>query len=103
MHQREVCAVWPKGHVDDEDVTSVRSDAPVLLLSGTLDPVTPPIWAEDALRSLPNGRHIVVPGAHGVGGLCVGQIVRDFLTAGSAKDLRTSCTQDIRLPQFVVK
>jgi pimeloyl-ACP methyl ester carboxylesterase len=103
MHQRAVCAIWPKGHVDTADVAPVRSDAPVLLFSGTLDPVTPPIWAEDALRSLPNGRHIVVPGAHGVGGMCVGQIIGDFLAAGSAKDLRTSCTQGIRLPPFVTR
>jgi pimeloyl-ACP methyl ester carboxylesterase len=103
MHQREVCAIWPKGHVDIEDVAPVRSDAPVLLFSGTLDPVTPPIWGEDALRSLPNGRHIVVPGAHGVGGMCVGQIIRDFLAAGSAKNLETSCTKEIRLPPFITR
>ena len=103
MHQRAVCAIWPKGHVDTEDVAPVRSDAPVLLFSGTLDPVTPPIWAEDALRSLPNGRHIVVPGAHGVGGMCVGRIIRDFLAAGSTKNLETSCTKEIRLPPFITK
>jgi pimeloyl-ACP methyl ester carboxylesterase len=102
-HQREVCAIWPRAKVADEDVAPVHSDAPVLLLSGTLDPVTPPIWAEDALRSLPNGRHLVVPGAHGVGGLCVGRIIHDFLNAGSAKDLATSCTQEIRLPPFVTR
>jgi pimeloyl-ACP methyl ester carboxylesterase len=102
-HQRQVCAIWPKGHVDDQDVAPVRSDAPVLLLSGTLDPVTRPVWADEALRSLPNGRHIVVPGAHGVGGPCIAQIVRDFLNAGSAKDLETKCTQDIRLPPFVTR
>jgi pimeloyl-ACP methyl ester carboxylesterase len=102
-HQRQVCAIWPRGRVDDEDVAPVRSDAPVLLLSGTEDPVTPPVWADEALRSLPNGRHIVVPGAHGVGGPCIAQIVRDFLNAGSARNLETTCTQDIRLPPFVTR
>jgi pimeloyl-ACP methyl ester carboxylesterase len=102
-HQRDVCTIWPKGHVDDEDAAPVRSDAPVLLLSGTLDPVTRPAWAEDALHTLPNGRHILVPGAHGVGGMCIRQIVRDFLNAGSAKDLSTSCTQEIRLPPFATR
>ena len=101
--QKQVCSIWPKGDVAADDAEPVRSDAPVLLLSGTLDPVTPPQWADGALRSLPNGRHVVVPGAHGVGGPCIAQIVRDFLGAGSARDLGTSCTVDIALPAFVLR
>lgn len=99
--QKEVCAIWPRRDGQSEDGRPVQSDSPVLLLSGTLDPVTPAAWADEALRTLPNGRHLVVPGAHGVAGPCISQIVRQFISAGSAKDLDTACTAGIRLPPFV--
>jgi len=44
----------------------IRSDVPVLLLSGTADGRTPPSNAEDVLRGFPNGQHLVIEGAsHG--------------------------------------
>ena len=50
----------------------VRSDIPTLILSGTLDPVTPLEWGEEVARQLTNARHLVVNGGgHGVGGPCV--------------------------------
>jgi hypothetical protein len=73
------------------------------LLSGSLDPVTPARWADEALRTLPNGRHVVAPGAHGLGGPCISQITRDFLTRGSTKDLDTSCAAEMTLPAFVTR
>ena len=36
-----VCSVWPKGKAAADATTPVRSDVPVLILSGGLDPVTP--------------------------------------------------------------
>jgi pimeloyl-ACP methyl ester carboxylesterase len=89
--------------VPSDDAEPVRSEAPVLLLSGDLDPVTPPAWADVALRTLPNGRHIVAPGAHGLGGRCITQIVADFIRSGSTKDLETSCSAEVGLPPFVTK
>ena len=62
----EACAVWPRGELPPGYREPVRSEAPVLLLSGELDPVTPPRWGEHAARTLPNSRHLVVPGTgHG--------------------------------------
>jgi pimeloyl-ACP methyl ester carboxylesterase len=101
--QQLVCGIWPTGPAPAEDGAAVASDAPVLLLSGTLDPVTPPRWADEALQSLPNGKHLVVPGAHGVGGPCIEQIVRDFVRTGSAQALDTACTSGIKLPPFVIR
>lgn len=43
----------------------VHSDVPVLIISGHLDPVTPPEWAESVARHLPNNRHVILRhGAH---------------------------------------
>src|SRR5207249_1725203 len=42
------CAAWPHGAAPADFRQPVRSEAPVLLLSGELDPATPPAWAEEA-------------------------------------------------------
>jgi pimeloyl-ACP methyl ester carboxylesterase len=60
------CAEWPHGAVSVDDTLPVTSTAPVLFLSGGLDPGTPPEWADSAAAHLPNSRHIVDPTAgHG--------------------------------------
>jgi pimeloyl-ACP methyl ester carboxylesterase len=98
--QMAACATWPTGEVPAGYGEPVRSDVPVLVLSGTLDPVTGARWGEETVRHLPNGRHVVVPGAHGVRGPCVDRMVHGFLAAGSARDLDTSCVDRVRLPPF---
>lgn len=44
--QKAVCALWARGKVPADVHELVRSDVPVLLLSGERDPVTPPEMAE---------------------------------------------------------
>lgn len=55
--------------------------APILLLSGEFDPITPPRWAELAMESLNNPEHWVIPGGHhGVTPQgCVTHLVNQFL------------------------
>ena len=48
------CAQWPRGTIAPEDTTRVISSAPVLLISGGLDPATPPAMADSAALGLPN-------------------------------------------------
>ncbi len=57
-----VCDQWPKGTYPPDFATPVRSDVPVLLLSGGLDPVTPPAYADEVAKGLPNSRHVVARG-----------------------------------------
>ena len=57
-----VCAVWPRGAAPADAATPVQSDLPVLLLSGGLDPVTPPAYGAEVATTLPNSRHIVARG-----------------------------------------
>lgn len=100
--QMEACAFWPKGRIPEDFGEPVVSDRPVLLLSGTLDPVTPPRWGEAAAEHLENSLHLVVPGGHGVRGPCVNTIVRAFQAAGTVEGLDIGCTALITLPPFVV-
>lgn len=75
--------------------------APTLLLSGTLDPVTPPARAERARRHLPQAQHLVAAKAgHIVSGLgCAPKLLRRFLDAPQAP-LDGTCLADIALPAF---
>jgi pimeloyl-ACP methyl ester carboxylesterase len=57
-----VCDVWPRGRVPEDDSRPVAADLPVLLVSGGLDPVTPPAYAEEAAKTLANSRHVVAAG-----------------------------------------
>jgi pimeloyl-ACP methyl ester carboxylesterase len=99
-NQVAVSELWPRGRVPADYGEPVRSNVPVLLLSGSHDPVTPPCWGEAAARHLTNSLHLTVPGAHGVSGHPVDRIVRDFLATGSVLGLDTSGIEKMRLPRF---
>jgi pimeloyl-ACP methyl ester carboxylesterase len=73
------------------------------MLSGELDPVTPPEWAKLAALHLPNSVQVVVPGAtHGVSTYgCVPDLIARFVSAGSTSGLDTSCADKGMRSPFV--
>lgn len=101
--QKAACAGWPRSTLPDGWGEDVEVAVPTVLLSGTLDPVTPPEFGEIAARKLPNSLHIVAPGGHGVGGPCLSSIVDRFLETASVDGLDTSCVADLELPPFVIE
>ena len=98
----DMCAAWPSGAVPDGYTEPVSSSLPVLLLSGNLDPITPPSWAEEVARTLPNSRHIVVPGsAHNVFSEgCLPDLIDQFYTEASGEDLDVACASEVQRPNF---
>jgi len=76
-------------------------DTPALLLSGALDPVTPPHRAATAAKSMPRAQHVVVDNlAHGVSQLgCAPRLLRAFLDKPQAK-LDAACLKEIPSPTF---
>ena len=98
------CTVWPAADLPAGYFEPVRSDVPALLLSGDLDPVTPPRWGEEVLEGLTNARHLVAPGAgHGVIARgCADDLVAEFIETGAHADLDASCLERIRRPPFVL-
>lgn len=56
---RLVCPVWPKYQVEPSFYQPIKVDIPTLILSGNLDPVTPPEYGDRADAMLPNSRHII--------------------------------------------
>lgn len=100
----KACAFWPRGAVDASFYEPVKSNVPVLVLSGDLDPVTPPEWGERVVPHLPNSRHVVLP-ATGHGAISTGcgmRIAQQFLRDASAEDLDVRCIHSIKRPPFFV-
>jgi len=84
-----MCATWPRGEVPPAFYTIAASAAPVLLLSGGLDPATPPRHGERVARALgPRARHVVVANAgHGVLGIgCMRDVLYRFIDAANDSD-----------------
>lgn len=103
-NQRLACAFWPRGQVEPAFYEPVTSSIPTLVLSGELDPVTPPVWGEQIARTLPASKHIVIPGTgHTAGGTgCGVRIIRNFIDQGTTEGLDTSCVGLVRRPPFFV-
>jgi len=59
----EVCAEWKAPDLGDEFRSPVRSDVPVLFISGTLDARTPISNAEEYRKGFPNSTHIIIENA----------------------------------------
>jgi pimeloyl-ACP methyl ester carboxylesterase len=101
---RKVCAQWPRGTVPAAFYTVPPARTPVLLLSGGLDPMTPPRHAARVARLLgPLARAVTVPNAgHGVMGQnCMADVIFHFITApdaAAALAVDAGCALDIPRP-----
>jgi len=105
--QRRACSLWPRGPLPNDYHEPVGADAPVLIVSGYMDPVTPPQWAEGVASHLPNSKHVIIRhDAHLPDGLahpdCLYKLIVDFLNQGSAKALDTSCIEQMTPPEFQI-
>ena len=81
----------------------VKTDLPVLVMNGSLDPSTPEEWGKAAFETLTNARILTVPMAgHGTTGesKCAQDIAHTFFLYPDA-ELDTSCVETFR-PVFVL-
>ena len=100
---RQACAGWPRAAVAPAFYHLPPAVAPTWLLSGGLDPVTPPHHAERVAQALgPLARHSVVPNAgHGVTALgCLADAVARFISddAAGPLPLAAACAQAVPRP-----
>ncbi|UTF61301.1 alpha/beta hydrolase [Gilvimarinus sp. DA14] len=100
----QACEFWPAAEVSDDYYTPVISDAPVLLLSGRADPVTPPKWGTQVAESLTNATHLVATGAHHGVTLqtCAGSVVTEFIRDLAVGERSVKCMDAIvPMPSFL--
>jgi len=90
---QEICKLWPRGPVDADLHSPLRSDIPTLLLSGEADPVTPPGDAERAALGLSRHRHLILRGeGHGqVATGCIPRLMAEFLDTAAPAALDDAC------------
>lgn len=100
--QQRACAIWNVDPVPASYDEPVRSEAPILMISGSDDPATPPQYARDALPYLPNARILLIRnGSHGTQTPCSLGLVVAFVRAGSASGLDlTRCAGSFHRPPF---
>ena len=99
------CRIWPRGSIPAGYREPVTANVPTLVLSGELDPVTPPSYGEETKAHLPQGEHRVVMGVgHGTtaSGACVANLFADFVETGTAKGKDPECLRANRRPPFSV-
>ncbi len=97
-----LCPDWPSADVPDDFNEPYRGDVPILLLSGELDPVTPPNYGdeidaltENSLHLVANGRgHIVITQP------CMARIATHFIDQASVSDLDTNCMDSLGSEPF---
>jgi pimeloyl-ACP methyl ester carboxylesterase len=100
--QQRACRIWNVRAVSAGFDEPVRSAAPILMISGTDDPTSPPEYAQAALPYLPNARILLIRGAsHGTETACSDRLIVAFVRASSAAALDLAgCAASYRRPAF---
>lgn len=98
------CAVWPKGPVSKDFNEPLKTDTPVLLLSGEFDPVTPPRYGDQVLASLGKARHLV---GKGQGHIllprgCTPRLAAEFVDKLDPEGLDASCLDSLGASPFFI-
>ncbi len=89
---RKDCRTWRVRSAPNALHTAVRSDLPVLILSGQYDPVTPPVLGQMLLTDLPHARMFVIPGhGHALTDTLCGQVLLGQFIADPAAPIDDSC------------
>lgn len=98
------CNQWPMGVIDADFHEPVVSDVPVLALSGAVDPITPPDYAELAIQSLSNARHIVNKHQGHTQALlgCMPSVMSQFIEQASPENLNLDCLKRLSPPALFI-
>ena len=98
------CEVWPHGARPADFHAPLKSDKPVLLLSGELDPVTPPRYGEQILPGLSDARQLVFKGqGHSLLSRgCMPQLLGKFIDKPNPRQLDARCLDKLGgTPAFI--
>ncbi|MFT7559195.1 MAG: pimeloyl-ACP methyl ester carboxylesterase [Flavobacteriales bacterium] len=98
------CSIWPQGQIDKDFKVPLKSTIPVLLLSGSDDPITPPKYAEQVKIGLKNSKHFVLSGqGHSVSfTACTPTIIAKFIDEGHLDNINDNCLKRLKAaPLFI--
>lgn len=94
---KQRCEIWDSVAVDDDFKEDVVSDIPTLLLSGELDPVTPPAFADKTMETLSKAQHLVAKGQGHIAATrgCMPKIMGQFINDPES-ELDTECMKSFQ-------
>ena len=95
---RRASSLLPRAPIPVDYKSPVSATVPVLILSGYLDPATPPDNGEEVARTLTNRKHIVIRyGSHSYGSLspCIDVLMNAFIDTAQVESLDTGCVGGI--------
>ncbi|GLX84357.1 transporter [Thalassotalea loyana] len=97
------CKSWPKFEYEAQYFEPVTANIPTLILSGNLDPVTPPSNGDYSDKSLPNSKHIVADNASHivVTSECAIDLVDEFLMNKDPQAIDGSCLSELADETFI--
>ncbi|SMG50193.1 alpha/beta hydrolase fold [Marivirga sericea] len=104
VFEKEICEIWGVQKVADIENEPIKSNIPVLLISGEYDNETPVKWAESMANKLTNSFHLVFKGwKHGPttnwSNQCAMQAANDFFNSPTIKP-NPECFAEIKRPEF---
>ena len=77
------CSGWPAGRLPSDFRSPFRSDVPALLMTGELDPITPPLYADRVARSFSSHTVLRLPSrSHADTDACTFGLVEAFVVSG---------------------
>jgi pimeloyl-ACP methyl ester carboxylesterase len=97
------CRIWPRGEVPADFHEPFRVEAPVLILSGEVDPALPPRYGDIDARTLPNSMHVVLPATAHIPSFpgCSAALVTRFIDSASFEGLDFSCVKELKRPPWL--
>ena len=103
-YDNEVCKIWGVEKVSELENEAIKSNIPVLLISGEYDELTPVKWAEAMNKNLTNSYHMIFKGwKHGPttnwSNPCGMQAANDFFNNPTKKP-NPNCFEQIKRPEF---
>jgi len=107
VFENEICNIWNVRKVSKTENNAVKSDIPILLISGEYDNETPVKWAESMLSSLTNSFHLIFKGwKHGPttnwSNQCAMQAANDFFNNPTMKP-NPACFANMKRPVFKIE
>lgn len=102
--EQEICEIWKVKNVPEIENQAVKSDIPVLLISGEYDNGTPVKWAKSMMNNLPNSYHLSFKGwkhtpTTNWGNPCAMESANDFFNNPNIKP-NPACFGKIKSPEF---
>ena len=108
QQQKRACSMWPRGKISRNYRQPVNSNVPVMFVTGSMDPVTAPAWADELAKGYKNHIMLLIPEqGHGPDGLsnidCEDGLVVKFLSDQTISEADRACVDRMRPESFTVR